>query len=366
MRPMKADFTAQLSARDTPGTGPWPRQNIDWHAHLLSDTLVPPTGSTGLWPGIRESGQGFQLTLGGRDYRPVDRRTFDAARRLEDMNSWGVDVQVVSPPPYAVAFDGPVGELADLACQQNAFMAACVRQIPGRFAMFGMLPLGDMRLVESEMDRLESYPGVQGVCLAAYRHDELCHPRFLEFWRRIERNGWIVFIHPADTWMCSCDVSTGAVFGAGMPASTGRTATRLVMSGLLERVPDLKFLLAHGGGTFAAAVARLDHGWGLGMHPDLRLAPSTVARSAFWVDSVVYSAGMLGFIEATFGSDRVVYGSDYPFAALVEPSDLQAMASRKDTERIVGTNGSALWNLIQRRGDPFTAISDSREEFHGL
>jgi aminocarboxymuconate-semialdehyde decarboxylase len=130
------------------------------------------------------------------------------------------------------------------------------------------------------------------------------------------------------------------VFGAAMPTATGRTATGLLTSGLLEQVPELQVLLAHAGGTLPALLDRLEQGWRLGLHP-VEQSPATLARRAFWVDSVAYSPAVLHLAAEVLGHDRVVYGSDYPFPALVEPALVRSLLG-DDAHQVLEVNGSAL------------------------
>lgn len=318
---------------------------VDWHAHMLSDRLVPPPAAEGGWPGVRRTGGALELTLGGRPYRPVDARTFDPAPRLVDMDERGVDVQVLSPPPYAVAFDGPAAEFALLAEQQNAFLGTVVAARPDRFAMFGMLPYGAPERVSAEIARLEQQPGVLGVCLTAHRDDPLAAVAHEEMWARFAANGWLVFVHPADTAMCADDTASGAVFGLGMPLATARTATALVLSGLLVAVPDSRVLLAHAGGAFPATVDRLDRGWRMGQHPGLSESPSATARRHLWIDSMAYARAPLTLAAEVFGPDRMVYGSDYPFAAEQTPSELAAI--EPDALSRVTLNGGRLLSALR-------------------
>ncbi|WP_300019706.1 amidohydrolase family protein [Pseudonocardia sp.] len=315
---------------------------VDWHAHMLSDRLAPPSGAEGAWPGIRTAGGALELTLGGRPYRPVDARTFDPEPRLVDMDARGVAVQVLSPPPYAVAFDGPAAEFASLAEQQNAFLGEITSACPERFAMLGMLPYGEPARVTAEIERLEKLPGVRGVCLTAHRDDPVTDAAHEELWARFATNGWVVFVHPADTAMCAEDTATGAVFGLGMPLATARTATALVLSGMLAAVPRTRVLLAHAGGAFPATVDRLTRGWQLGMHPALAESPLATVRRSFWADALAYAPAPLHLAGAVFGADRLVYGSDYPFAAELRPAELESLHGDADLLARLTANGERL------------------------
>lgn len=295
---------------------------IDWHAHMLAPHLAPPQGATGKWPGVQVNGEVAELTLGGQFYRAIDQRTFAVEPRLADMDATGVGMQVLSPPPYAVAFDGPPAEFAALAAQQNDFLASVCNSSPERFRMLGMLPYGGARAVSAEIARLAKMPQVAGICLSAHHNDDLADSAHADFWATVASHRWLVFIHPVDTSMCDCDVASGAKFGAAMPIGTGRTATRFITSGVLETVPDLQLLLAHAGGTLPATIDRLVKGWQVGLHPRLASSPLDLARRAFWADSVAYAAAPLRAAMEAFSAGRIVYGSDYPFSVMMTPRDL--------------------------------------------
>jgi aminocarboxymuconate-semialdehyde decarboxylase len=324
---------------------------VDWHSHMLSDRLTPRPSAVGAWPGIRSRAGVYELTLAGDLYRQIDERTFRAEQRLSDMDEMGVAVQVLSPPPYVVGFAGPPAETASLAAQQNEFLAGVVAREPTRFAMLAMLPYGDASAVEAEIGRLAGYQGVLGVCVTAFRDDHLCDPAHEQLWRQLAEAGLLAFVHPADTHIPECELSTGSVFGAGMPLATARTATRMIASGLLAAVPDLQVLLAHAGGALPSTIDRLAQGWRLGQLPALAESPVSYARRSFWADNLAYAAAPLQLAALTFGVERIVYGSDYPFAAAQSPQQLDALdpaAGLVDQARATGSR--LLDRTLERRG----------------
>ncbi len=316
---------------------------VDWHNHLFAPGLVPPAQARGRWPGVRTGTDGgLELTLGGEFYRTIDERTVSAPARLPDMDAQGVAVQVLSPPPYAVAFAGPADEYASLVRQHNDELLRIVAERPDRFAMLGMLPYGDDAAVFAELDHLAGRSGVAGVCLTAYRDDALCVPQRAAMWRAIADAGHLVFVHPADTAMCADDLGAGSMFGLGMPFSTGRLAVRMITSGLLAEVPALRVLLAHAGGALPAIIDRVAHGWTMGQLPQLAESPRDYARRAFWADSAAYGAVPLRAAQDALGVDRLVYGSDYPFIAAVSPQQVEALEPAAGRLAALIRNGEVL------------------------
>jgi aminocarboxymuconate-semialdehyde decarboxylase len=125
--------------------------------------------------------------------------------------------------------------------------------------------------------------------------------------------------------------------------------TRLIFGGVFERWPTIRWCFSHGGGAFASIVARLDHGWQVmdEAHAAIPRAPSEYARRV-WVDTITHSPRVLALVLDTFGDDRVVLGSDYPFRlgtedpiAFLESAGLDATTRR----RLLRDNAAAFLGL---------------------
>lgn len=88
-----------------------------------------------------------------------------------------------------------------------------------------------------------------------------------------------------------------------------------MFGGVLERLPELRVCIAHGGGAFPGTLGRIEHGFRV--RPDLVAVDNAVPPRAylgrFFVDSLVHDADVLRSIIGLFGSNRIALGSDYPF-----------------------------------------------------
>ena len=89
----------------------------------------------------------------------------------------------------------------------------------------------------------------------------------------------------------------------------------LIVSGAFDRLPtDLRICFAHGGGSFAFLLGRMENAWH--HHPVARGAsqfPPSHYLDRFFVDSAVFDKNTLKFLVEKMGVDRVMLGSDYPF-----------------------------------------------------
>ena len=138
-----------------------------------------------------------------------------------------------------------------------------------------------------------------------------------------------------------------------MPAETQLGMLSLILSGALERIPtSLKICFAHGGGSFAWLLGRVDNAW---KHRDIvrqdcPQLPSSYARR-FYVDTAVFDPGALRLLTDVMGSDRVMLGSDSPFplgeqqiGSLVRESPYLDAADR---QRMLRGNAEAFFGLTR-------------------
>ncbi|GAA2376481.1 hypothetical protein GCM10010170_080610 [Dactylosporangium salmoneum] len=110
-----------------------------------------------------------------------------------------------------------------------------------------------------------------------------------------------------DRWM--------AQWLTGMPAETHLSIIAMILGGVFDKVPEtLRICFAHGGGSFAFWLGRLDNAWH--RRPDVIATsqqPPSAYVSRFSVDSVVFRPEALRVLVDTLGATQVMVGSDYPY-----------------------------------------------------
>jgi len=256
------------------------------------------------------------IMVGSREFRPVGAESWDAQRRLADMDADGVDVQVVSPTPVFFGYDRPVADALDVARRANDdALALCADAPPGRLRPMGQVPLQDADAACAELSRCVE-AGHVGVEIGNHVGDrDLDDAGVVTFLQHAASLGVPVFVHPwdmplsprLDRWM--------AQWLVGMPAETHLSIVAMILGGVFDRVSsELRICFAHGGGSFPFWLGRLENAWrrrgdlvGGSEHP-----PSAYL-DRFYVDSVVFDERALRLLVDTLGVERVVVGSDYPY-----------------------------------------------------
>ena len=269
------------------------RRRIDVHTHLVPREIAAFGMQAPGWPRlVLADACSGHLERDGVAFRALDERSWDAARRIADMDAAGIDLQVLSPLPATFAYDFDPAVSARFAALQNEAIAGLVRARPDRFAGLGTVPLQDVERACAELERAVGELGLAGVQIgtnAAGR--ELADPALLPFWERCDALRAVVFVHPENAPGFERLRAPRLAFAVGYPNETGATAAALLMAGFATRFPALRLVFAHGGGTLPWNLPRLDAVWAA--FPDVRAAlaqrPSQAAR-AFWYDTLTFDA----------------------------------------------------------------------------
>ncbi|TFK43697.1 hypothetical protein BDQ12DRAFT_643320 [Crucibulum laeve] len=282
--------------------------------------------------------------------RPVGAQYWDREEKLKFMDRHGIDVSVVStanpwldflPAPQAHSLASELNNDLEEYCASSPDATAQGYSIK-RLYGFGLLPLvpeiSTSALLEI-VQQISELPHLRGLIMGTRGigkglDDEALDP----VWAAIEKAGLVIFLHPhygvdGKAWG---DKDNGHVLplALGFPFETTIAATRLILSGVFDRFPTLRLLLAHSGGALPALSSRLasciDH------DPVVASRLKHDARyylGRLYLDAVAYGPEELGFVSDTIarseryisgssvspapdrssGSKRMLFGTDHPF-----------------------------------------------------
>ena len=237
--------------------------------------------------------------------------------RLKDMDRMGVDIQAVSPAPQQTYYWAEPGLALEVSRMINDRLAQIVATWPDRFVGLGTVPLQNVDLAVTELERCVKQLGLRGVEInpnVAGR--ELTDPSLNldRFFAKARELDIVIFMHPigfthAERFM---DHYFNNVIGNPLDTSVG--AMRLIFDGMMERHPGLKIVLPHAGGFIGHYWARMDHAWRA--RPDCRTvikkAPTSYLKK-FYFDTIAFDPEMLRNLIDKYGPQQVLLGTDYPF-----------------------------------------------------
>lgn len=295
-----------------------PHPTIDIHTHILPpgwDDWAKRYGVSG-WPSCRlHDACNATIYLGEKEFRKIDERSYSPARRIADMDAESIGLQMISPVPVMLCYWGAAGATDAFARMQNDFIAGVVQKHPGRFVGAGTVALQDAALAVRELERLKTmgFPAVEiGSQVNGRDFDD---PQLFDFFAAAQQLEMAVFVHPQGPSIGQERMGQYYLpFMVGYPADSALAAARLILGGVLERLPRLRLCFAHGGGAFPAALGRLDHGHRVRPEAKKFIAqpPSRYAKSLYF-DTLTHDPRLLAFNLEKFGSERIMIGSDYPF-----------------------------------------------------
>lgn len=290
---------------------------IDIHTHFVPDNIRPEPSRNPLWPSIERKGEhGAAVMVGGKVFRVIDSRSWDAKRRIGDMAIDDVDVQVVSPMPELLSHWFPA-EDADILCRQiNEGIAGLCAAHPRHFIGIGMVPMQDPSLAVRRLEEIKSL-GLRGIEIGTHINGiPLGDARLHEIYAAAEQAGLVVMIHPLhplglDRMGGRPELAAVAAF----PLETAFAAVSLMTHGVAERFPALRILLSHGGGALPWILPRLRHARTIGPPLDSLFPrdPGEMVKG-FYYDTILYDRDALDYLAVKVGKDRLVAGSDYPFS----------------------------------------------------
>jgi aminocarboxymuconate-semialdehyde decarboxylase len=330
---------------------------IDIHNHFFPSSWPDLAARYGTpnWPWIKHTEPGnADIMVGERFFRHINAACWDPEVRLQEMDRDGVDVQVVSATPVLFAYDRPVEHALDCAQLFNdAALELCSRG-KSRLRALCQVPLQDIDAACKELSRCMR-SGHLGVQIGNHVGDKnLDDPGVVTFLRHCADEGAAVLVHPWEMFGQERMPKYMMPWTVGMPAETQLSVVAMILSGGFDRLPDtLRICFAHGGGSFAFLLGRLENAWH--HHPVARGEsehPPGYYLNRLYVDSAVFDQRALQFLVATMGAERVMLGSDYPFplgeehvGSLVRQSNLSPDAKIKllggNALRFLGLEGES-------------------------
>lgn len=231
--------------------------------------------------------------------------------QLQSMDSWQIQAAITSLTPRVVLKN--LKRLRAVARDCNEFQARLVRDHPARFGSFALLPLPDVDGALEEISHALDVLGLDGIGLFSsvadrYLGDATLDPIFDELHRRKA----VVFIHPTHCEAPEHTRLSAPPFVVEYVFDTTRAIVNLIYSGTLKRCPDIRFIVAHGGGTvpfLAQRIAMMEGHRGAkgvtGVMPAL--------RSLYYEIASTTSPFALRSLQELADPTHVLWGSDLPF-----------------------------------------------------
>ena len=339
---------------------------IDIHNHFFPRSWPDLAARYGTpnWPWIKCTEPGkAEIMVGDHVFRHIYSACWDPQKRLEEMDRDGIEMQVLSATPVLFAYDRPIEHALDCAQLFNDAALELCAEGSGRLRSLCQVPLQDVDAACKELSRCMR-AGHLGVQIGNHAGEKnLDDAGIVTFLHHCADENAAVLVHPWDMFGMSRMPKYMMPWTVGMPAETQLGIVAMILGGAFDKLPrNLRICFAHGGGSFAFLLGRLQNAWE--HHPVAHglceLAPKDYL-DRFYVDSAVFDSRALKYLVETMGAERVMLGSDYPFplgehrvGELVRSSDLPAGTK----SRLLGENAEEFLSL--RRTMPIESVQTSK------
>jgi aminocarboxymuconate-semialdehyde decarboxylase len=331
---------------------------IDAHAHYIPQSLIAAVRERGSQIGVRllelAGGKTPALEFSyGFKVRPFFPKLVES---VEERTAWldeqNLDVQLVATWPDIYGYGLPRDQSVSWHRMLNDTLGQWCRDHSARFGFVASVPLPNGEDAAQELERAISLGAVAVMISANVEGTNIGELSLDALWSRAERLDLPVLIHPVLAGPAPRAAKFALAQSTQYTFDTTLGIGSLLFSGVLDRFPQLTFVLSHGGGAYPYLAGRFDI-----MHTRMdRVAQADVAQKApsaytqmMAYDTIVHAPKALRFLADLVGIDRLVLGTDYSFP----PADLQPLdglraagLSVADVTRIADENPRRLFSRL--------------------
>lgn len=324
---------------------------IDIHSHIYPSAYLEALEDCGH---IKHDATGSQILLetgteSGHRIRLFE-EMWNIDRRLKAMDSLGVQMQILSIGNPWVSYL-PQDKCKTAARKINTALSEIVKKNPKRFAAMGVIPFNSMEAAVEEIDYAIDELGIRGFMLGTHSFGKpISSDEFLPCFEEAQKKDVPIFIHPLARPDVGNMYDRLTTVGLLFPNETTISAMSFMTNGVLDKLPNLKIILAHLGGNVPISIGRIDRA--VKTNPTkVKLTSSTQDYlKRFYLDSIAYYRLALEYATDIWGGEKVMLGSDFPWHWSTETEKIISPItdSKYDFETkggILGANASKLFKI---------------------
>jgi len=286
---------------------------VDFHNHYYPPAYIEALKTSQSSVRVTYDAEGNPLVHYPGDYNILVPGHRDLEIRKRVLEEHGVDTQLLTFTTPGVHVESPA-LATSLARMINDSFAAAARDRSGRFAALATLPLNDPAAAVAELERAMTELHLPGAMVFSnVNHVALADPLFAPLWQKANELKAVIYIHPTDPAGVEAMLEYWLMPLVGFLMDTTLAAAKLVFSGVVERHPNIRWVLTHMGGAIPYLAERLDRGYRAfaDCREHISGPPSEYLRT-FYFDTVNFNPAAIRLALDFAGPDRILAGSDYP------------------------------------------------------
>jgi aminocarboxymuconate-semialdehyde decarboxylase len=217
------------------------------------------------------------------------------------------------------------GEQGENWCRlYNECTKELLKKYPHRFTAMAAVPMQEPARAAKVLEHAIVELKFCGAFIASnVNHRYYDSKEFDPFWAKAQELDVLIVMHPEDVAGSELMGSYGLRLVCGNPADSTLSLGFLIYSGVFDRFPNLKLCSFHGGGFLPYHLGRFDQEFVTGRYAGRRLdrphGPQCASRPSdylknLYFDTLVYDVDTLDYLMKKVGSDRLLVGTDFPYA----------------------------------------------------
>ena len=290
---------------------------VDCQSHVFPEAYAELLCENTTWVRTVRKDNGYLVSYGDTQQFLLNLESYDPAAKIRDMDSARIDVTVLSvniPGPELLTIE--LGVQGARIC--NDYLAELCGQYPGRFVGLATLPLQDVPAAMAEYQRTIHGLGLRGIFLFSHIAGRpLDAPEFEPLYTAAERDRIPLVLHPTVPTWADAIKDYSMIPMVGLMVDTSFAMLRLILSGTLERHPDLLIVHPHCGGVLPYLMPRVEEQTEVKRRgrEHIRKPPGEYYRNVY-LDIVSPSAPAMEFAYRSSRPDRLLFGSDHPWVKI--------------------------------------------------
>jgi predicted TIM-barrel fold metal-dependent hydrolase len=251
---------------------------------------------------------------------PVPVQQWTVARTVEQLDQNSVATALLSTSIRVAALGATIEDSRTIVRRYNDYAMQMMQNHPGRFGLFGILPMpdveGSLREIEYALDVLKA----DGINLFTNYGDRwLGHPQFVPVLEELNRRAAIAYVHPVTPGCCGNLLKYVSDAVIEYPHDTTRAIVDLLLSGTFARYRHIRWIFSHGGGTLPMLAGRIRTLAQREVRNLSEVAPDGVdaefKKLFFEIANAAWPASMAALLSY-MPVGQLLFGTDFPFLTL--------------------------------------------------